>query len=144
MRYYVRKRGQDEVTGPFSQEELEASLGNGTLSASHLVLEERNRTADCVREHWKYKWAAISSLPGLERHTPAILQAPANALPPAAVIESARNDMLVGASICGLGIMVTVGSYLFASQSSDGGSYVIAWGAIAFGALRFFRGSSVR
>lgn len=46
--------------------------------------------------------------------------------------------MIVGAVICGIGLVVTIGSY--ASAAVGGGRYVLAWGAIVFGGLRFFRG----
>jgi hypothetical protein len=38
------------------------------------------------------------------------------------------------------GTIVTVVTYEAASSSSSGGSYVIAWGAILFGVIDFFRG----
>jgi hypothetical protein len=44
---------------------------------------------------------------------------------------------LHGALWCIGGILLTVGSY---SAASGGGTYVIAWGAILFGALQFFKG----
>jgi hypothetical protein len=46
--------------------------------------------------------------------------------------------MITGAVICVIGIVVTAVSY--SSASEGGGSYVVAWGAIIFGAIRFFRG----
>ena len=49
-----------------------------------------------------------------------------------------RRHMIVGAIICGLGIGLTVFTYV--SAQSGGGSYVIWWGAIAVGAFRIFRG----
>jgi hypothetical protein len=52
------------------------------------------------------------------------------------------GDMALGAIICIIGLVVTIGSYAAASGSSGGGSYVIAWGAIVFGAIRFFKGLS--
>ena len=48
-----------------------------------------------------------------------------------------RRHMIVGAIICVLGIVVTAITY---SSAEHGGSYVIWWGAIAFGGLQFFRG----
>ena len=50
---------------------------------------------------------------------------------------TARKEMLIGALWCGGGILVTVLTY---SAASGGGSYVVAWGAILYGAFRFFRG----
>jgi hypothetical protein len=51
--------------------------------------------------------------------------------------ESANTDMLFGALWCIGGIIVTVGTY---SAASNGGFYVIAWGAIVFGAIKFIKG----
>jgi hypothetical protein len=48
-----------------------------------------------------------------------------------------RKNMIYGALICIIGTAVTVGSYALAS---GGGTYIIAWGAIIFGAVQFFRG----
>jgi len=53
--------------------------------------------------------------------------------------ERAKKDMLFGALWCGGGIVVTAATY---SAASGGGSYVVAWGAILFGAIQFFRGVS--
>jgi hypothetical protein len=55
----------------------------------------------------------------------------------AAKKERAKKDMLYGALWCGGGIIVTVATY---SAASGGGSYVVAWGAILFGAIQFFKG----
>lgn len=51
--------------------------------------------------------------------------------------KKANKNMLYGAMWCVGGIIVTVASY---SASSGGGRYVIAWGAIIFGAIQFFKG----
>jgi len=51
--------------------------------------------------------------------------------------EKARKDMLHGALWCIGGTFVTLISY---SSTSNGGSYVVTWGAIVFGAIQFFRG----
>src|SRR5262249_10479701 len=53
-----------------------------------------------------------------------------------------KKNMIFGALWCIGGTGVTVGSYLSAAGGSGGGSYVIAWGAIVFGAIQFFRGVS--
>jgi len=49
-----------------------------------------------------------------------------------------RKHMIMGAVVCAIGITVTVASY--SSAEEGGGSYVVAWGAIVFGAIQFFRG----
>lgn len=40
------------------------------------------------------------------------------------------------------GTIVTVATYQRAASSSAGGTYIIAWGAILFGIIDFFRGLS--
>jgi hypothetical protein len=64
-------------------------------------------------------------------------------------LRSARNEayrneaykqMAIGAVVAIIGIVVTFGTYSAAANSSGGGSYVVAWGAIVFGGWRFIRG----
>jgi hypothetical protein len=67
------------------------------------------------------------------------------AVPPqvvAAVHAAANRNMLVGGLVCIGGILVTVLTYSIAS--SAGGSYFVAWGAIVFGAIQFFRGLAAK
>ena len=52
--------------------------------------------------------------------------------------ERGRKDMIFGALWCLGGIIVTAITYSSASES--GGTYIIAWGAIVFGAIQFFKG----
>jgi hypothetical protein len=56
-----------------------------------------------------------------------------------ALRASGSKNMLWGGLICAIGTVVTVGSYL---SASSGGRYVLAWGAILFGAARFLQGLS--
>jgi uncharacterized protein YoaH (UPF0181 family) len=49
----------------------------------------------------------------------------------------AGGNIALGAIICVIGILVTVVSY---SSAAGGGTYVVAWGAIVFGAIRMFKG----
>jgi hypothetical protein len=49
------------------------------------------------------------------------------------------KDSFNGGAICLIGILVTVVTFVFALK---GGTYIIAWGAIIFGAIRYFRGLS--
>ncbi len=51
--------------------------------------------------------------------------------------ERARKDMIYGGLWFFGGIIVTLVTY---SSASGGGSYVVAWGAILFGGIQFFRG----
>jgi hypothetical protein len=57
---------------------------------------------------------------------------------------AANLRMLYGALWCIGGIVVTSLSYTSAANSPSGGTYVVAWGAIVFGAVRFFQGLSGR
>ena len=52
--------------------------------------------------------------------------------------ETAQKNIFVGGLICLVGIVITSVSY--SSVVQTGGSYVIAWGAILYGGIRFFRG----
>ena len=51
--------------------------------------------------------------------------------------KQANKDILRGALWCGGGLIVTMVTY---SMASGGGSYVVAWGAIIFGAIQLIRG----
>jgi len=57
-----------------------------------------------------------------------------------AIREAGRKNMLYGALWCIGGTLVTVFSYQAASNDREGGTYLVAWGAIAFGGVQFFRG----
>jgi hypothetical protein len=49
-----------------------------------------------------------------------------------------KRRMIMGAVVCVIGTVITVASYSAAEEG--GGHYVVAWGAIVFGAIQFFRG----
>ena len=51
--------------------------------------------------------------------------------------EKGRKNMIYGALWCGGGILVTAITY---SSASGGGTYIITWGAIIFGAVQFIVG----
>jgi len=52
--------------------------------------------------------------------------------------EAGRKNMLVGALWCGGGLAVTAITY---SAASGGGTYLVTWGAVIFGAIQFLRGA---
>jgi hypothetical protein len=56
--------------------------------------------------------------------------------------KAGMRDMLVGGGFCLLGLIVTIGTFSAATSSPTGGRYIVAWGAIIFGAIQFFRGLS--
>ena len=47
------------------------------------------------------------------------------------------GDMVIGGLICAVGVVVTLVTY---NQAAPGGTYIVAWGAIIFGGIRFLRG----
>ena len=51
--------------------------------------------------------------------------------------EAGNKNMLYGALWCVGGLLVTILTY---SAASDGGTYVVAWGSVIFGAIQFFKG----
>lgn len=51
--------------------------------------------------------------------------------------KAAQKNMLFGALWCIGGIVVTVVTF---SLAQGGGSFIVAWGAIVFGAIQFFKG----
>ncbi len=57
-----------------------------------------------------------------------------------ALKEAGKRNMLCGAAWCIGGVLVTALSYGAAAHSMGGGSYIVAWGAVIFGAIQFFRG----
>ena len=52
----------------------------------------------------------------------------------------ARRNMIVGGFWLFGGLAITIGTLSSAAHNPGGGSYVVAWGAIIFGGLQFFRG----
>lgn len=54
-----------------------------------------------------------------------------------ALRRAGNQRMLRGAVVCILGIGVTVATY---SLAANGGTYMVAWGAMIFGAVDFIRG----
>ena len=54
-------------------------------------------------------------------------------------LKAHTTDMQTGGATCLVGLVITFLTY---SAAIDGGVYVIAWGAIIFGAIRFINASS--
>jgi hypothetical protein len=50
-----------------------------------------------------------------------------------------RKNMLIGAVVTVIGIIVTIFTYMLASENG-GGRFIIAWGAVIFGIGQFIRG----
>jgi predicted RNA-binding Zn-ribbon protein involved in translation (DUF1610 family) len=59
-------------------------------------------------------------------------------------VEEAHSDgprnMILGGLFCVGGILVTAITYSAAASNPTGGRYFVAWGAILFGAIQFFKG----
>ena len=74
---------------------------------------------------------------GLDQDSAAVVVSNLSEMRAKAVREAGNSDMLYGALWCIGGIVVTVATM---SAASGGGTYVVAWGAIVFGGIQFFRG----
>ncbi len=74
---------------------------------------------------------------GLDDGAAAALVADVKALWRAAARAAGRKNIVVGFAWCAVGIAVTVISH---ESASPGGRYVIAWGAVVFGAAQCLRG----
>lgn len=48
-----------------------------------------------------------------------------------------RRHMITGAVVCVIGIVITAASY---GGAAPGSTYLVAWGAVVFGGIQFFRG----
>jgi hypothetical protein len=53
-------------------------------------------------------------------------------------MQPGLRNMAIGAIVCVVGIVITAATY--SAASSGGGHYVVAWGAIIFGAVQFLKG----
>ena len=65
---------------------------------------------------------------------------PPEMTPEEAARAQAKKRMRNGALWFTGGIILTTVTYLSAIHAPNGGTYIIAWGAILFGAVRFFQG----
>jgi len=55
--------------------------------------------------------------------------------------QSARSrNIMVGLILLVVGIIVTAVTYDSASSSPSGGTYIVAWGPMVYGAIRLFKG----
>jgi cation transport ATPase len=53
---------------------------------------------------------------------------------------AAQRRMMMGAMICGVGVLMSLFTH---STAMNGAPYVVAWGVILFGAVRFLRGAAM-
>jgi hypothetical protein len=54
----------------------------------------------------------------------------------------AKRTIAIGVALVALGIGISGVTYLMASQNPHGGSYLLAWGPVLFGAITVVRGIS--
>jgi len=57
--------------------------------------------------------------------------------------EAGKKQLIIGLVIAGVGVAISLGSYISAASSSGGGSYFLLWGIVIFGLIRAFRGFSM-
>jgi hypothetical protein len=57
--------------------------------------------------------------------------------------EAGKKQLIIGLVIAGIGLAISLGSYLSAASSSGGGSYFLLWGLVIVGLVRAFRGFSM-
>lgn len=55
------------------------------------------------------------------------------------IVAAHDKEMLYGGIVCLVGLVITIWTY---TSALNGGTYFVAWGAIIFGAIRFFRAAS--
>jgi hypothetical protein len=58
-----------------------------------------------------------------------------------ALKSAGQKNMAIGGIIAVIGLVVTLATFA-AATGEQGGRYVIAWGAVIFGGIQFFRGLS--
>lgn len=74
---------------------------------------------------------------GLDRETASIVVSNLAEHRDKARASAGQREMVVGGLWCAGGLAVTI---LTMQAAAGGGTYVVAWGAILFGAIQFFRG----
>ena len=75
---------------------------------------------------------------GLDQESASKVVSDLNQMKGEAIRDAGKKNMIYGALWAVGGTVVTVATY---SAASGGGSYVVAWGAILFGAIQFIRGA---
>jgi Protein of unknown function (DUF2510) len=60
--------------------------------------------------------------------------------PRAVLVKRARNQIMYGAIIFAIGLVITVVTYSMASSSPSGGTYIISWGPMLVGVIRVATG----
>ena len=150
MRYFIRQRGQDDAIGPFSVEEITERVRRGQLARWDMVLADSGQTSEQLKNHWDFKWEPWTSLLAAAASAQVVTSvsriSPVEEHRQALDVRRAiaNKQMIRGALWCGGGIAVTAITYSMAADTPSGGSFVVAWGAIAFGFLQFMGGLTSR
>jgi uncharacterized membrane protein YvbJ len=54
--------------------------------------------------------------------------------------KQSLRTMVIGFVMMAIGLVITIGTFAWASSSPRGGSYVVTWGLIVFGGVRVVQG----
>lgn len=136
--WFVRS-GEDGQRGPYTSEDMLASVRGGYLTDATVV-----RPSDAP-EAWR-PLSEYRSAMGLPPSGSPAVRSPAslNEPRPYEAQEPSPHgggDVAIGAVAVVIGLFLTLGSYS-AAASSGGGHYVLAMGPIVWGVVRIIRGLS--
>jgi hypothetical protein len=132
-------------------QEFDKQCGVFMRFTNYLIIRRGTMNAEFNHDTQNFEHGAASAAPktGLDAwgmqigapgsNAPGSQSASASSTPPPSTDSGAQRDLLAGGVICLIGILVTAMTYNMAS-SGGGGHYVIAWGAILFGGIRFLKG----
>lgn len=75
---------------------------------------------------------------GLDQESASTVVANLSQMRDEANVKSGKKNMIFGALWCVGGAVITAATY--SAASAEGGTYVVTWGAIIFGAIQFIQG----
>lgn len=100
----------------------------GLYAAAHASMEE-GYTISQVRSSFIEK--------GVDEEIAILVASDVSAIRQAARRKAGEKNMTIGGIWLAIGIAVSVATYVAAE---GGGTYIVAWGAMVFGAIKFIRG----
>jgi len=118
----------DEVADHAVQEVVESVFDDAVR------LAEEGRTIAQIQKHLKAR--------GLDDRSAAKLASRAWDMPADQRRRAGRRNMLFGAALCLVGLLLTAVGYFVAARTTSGVSYAAFWGWILVGVLQFLRGLS--
>jgi hypothetical protein len=118
--------------------QLDDAANQATQDAVASLFDEAVRLAEDGRAVAKIE--AHLKARGLDDRTAAGMAQRAWDMPADQRRRAGRRNVILGAALCSLGLLVTAVTYFVAASSPGGGRYVIAWGVVLFGVLQFLRG----